>query len=197
MSKKSPVKAPLKLMLLTDVKGLGVLGDVVKVRPGFARNYLLPRGLATKPNDDASTRVSGVRKRAAALAKKSLEDAKAAVAALANVSIHIESKAGEGGHLYGSVTQAMIAEELAKQGVAIDAAGVILDQPIKELGIYDVTLRLFGDVEVKVKLYVVATAPEKAEKVEKAKPEKAAKVEKWTPETAENPDKAKAEKAKK
>ena len=167
MAKKAPVKAPLKLMLLTDVKGLGALGDVVKVRSGFARNYLLPRGLATKPNDDASSRVSGVRKRAAALVQKTIEDAKAAVAALANVSIHIESKAGEGGHLYGSVTQAMIVEALAKQGVAIEATGVVLDQPIKELGIYDVGLRLHGDIETKVKLYVVATAPEKVEKAKK------------------------------
>src|ERR1700704_1992435 len=132
MSKKrAPVKTPLKLMLLTDVKGLGGLGDVVKVRPGFARNYLLPRGLATKPNDDAMTRVGGVRKRAAAMAQKNIEQAKAAVAALASVSIHIESKAGEGGHLYGSVTQAMIVEALGAQGVTVEAAGVILDQPIK------------------------------------------------------------------
>jgi large subunit ribosomal protein L9 len=167
MAKKAPVKAPLKLMLLTDVQGLGALGDVVRVRPGFARNYLLPRGLATKPNDDAIQRVGGVRKRAAALAQKTLEEAKAAAAALANISIHIESKAGEGGHLYGSVTQAMIAEALAQQNVKVDPSGVVLDQPIKELGIYDVQLKLHGDVEGKVKLYVVATAPEKAEKAKK------------------------------
>src|SRR5678809_1051688 len=98
MAKKSPVKAPLKLMLLRDVKGLGTLGDVVKVRPGYARNYLLPRGLATRPGGDTSKRVDAIRKRAAAEAEKTLEGAKAAVAALANVSIHIESKAGEGGH---------------------------------------------------------------------------------------------------
>jgi large subunit ribosomal protein L9 len=167
MSKKAPVKAPLKLMLLADVQGLGALGDVVKVREGFARNYLLPRGLATKPNADAEKRVSGARKRAAALAQKTIEEAKAAAAALANVSIHIESKAGEGGHLYGSVTQAMVAEALAKQNVKVDAAGVLLENPIKELGIYDVALKLHGDVEAKVKLYVVATAPEKAEKAKK------------------------------
>ena len=171
--KRAPVKAPLKLMLLTEVKGLGSLGDVVKVRPGFARNYLLPRGLATTPNDDASKRVGGVRKRAAQKVQENAEQAKAAAAALANVSIHIESKAGEGGHLYGSVTQAMIAEALVKAGYQVDAAGVVLENPIKELGIYDVPLKLHGDIESKVKLYVVATAPEKEPaKAEAAKPAK-------------------------
>jgi large subunit ribosomal protein L9 len=168
MSKKrAPVKAPLKLMLLGEVKGLGTLGDVVKVSPGFARNYLLPRGLATIPNDDAAKRVGGVRKRAAAEVQKNIEQAKSAAAALANVSIHIESKAGEGGHLYGSVTAAMIAEALGKQGYKVEATGVLLENPIKELGIYDVALKLFGDVDSKVKLYVVAPAPEKAEKAKK------------------------------
>src|SRR2546423_13805359 len=115
--KKGPVKPPLRLMLLEDVKGLGALGDVVRVRPGFARNYLLPRGIATKPDKDVEKRVEAIRKRAAAQSQKSVEQAKAAAAALANVSIHIESKAGEGGQLYGSVTAAMIAAELKKQNV--------------------------------------------------------------------------------
>jgi large subunit ribosomal protein L9 len=165
--KKAPVKQPLKLMLLREVKGLGALGDVVKVRPGFARNYLLPRGIATSQSDDTIKHVAGLRKRAAAEAQKTIEQAKAAVAALANVSIHIESKAGEGGHLYGSVTQAMISEALDKQGYKVDATGVLLENPIKELGIYDVKLRLHGDIEAAVKLYVVAPAPEKAEKAKK------------------------------
>jgi large subunit ribosomal protein L9 len=179
MANKGPVKAPLKLMLLADVKGLGSLGDVVRVRPGFARNYLLPRGMATKQSGDAQKRVEAIRKKAAAEAQKSLEQAKAAAAALANVSIHIESRAGEGGHLFGSVTAAMIAEALNKQNVAIDAAGVLLEQPIKQLGIYDIKLKLHGDVDGTVKLYVVATAPEKApEPAKAAKAEKPAKAEK-------------------
>jgi len=172
MAKKAPVKAPLKLMLLAEVKGLGSLGDVVKVRAGYARNYLVPRGLATKQGDDTLQRVTAIRKRAAAEEQKNQEQAKAAAAALSNVSIHVESKAGEGGHLYGSVTQAMIAEALGKQGYKVAESGVVLENPIKELGIYDVPLKLHGEVEAKVKLYVVAPAPDKTEK---AKPEKAKK----------------------
>ena len=171
---KTPVKAPLRLMLLKDVKGLGALGDVVRVRPGYARNYLLPRGYATKPSDDSLKRVDALRRRAAAEAQKNMEQAKAAAAALANVSIHIESKAGEGGHLFGSVTSAMISEALAKQGVTIDASGVALPNPIKELGIYDVPLKLHGDVTASVKLYVVSPPPERAEPAKAEK--KAAKA---------------------
>jgi large subunit ribosomal protein L9 len=174
--KKGPVKAPLRLMLLEDVKGLGALGDVVKVRPGYARNFLLPRGIATKPDKGVEQRVEALRKRAAAAAQKTVEQAKAAAAALANVSIHIESKAGEGGQLYGSVTAAMIAAELKKQNVAVEEAGVALENPIKQLGIYDVPLKLHGDVTANVKLYVVATPPEKpAESGKGAKAAEAAK----------------------
>ncbi len=164
---KTPVKAPLKLMLLRDVPGLGSLGEVVRVRPGYARNSLLPRGLATNPSDDTMKRVDALRKKAAAEAQKNLENAKAAASALANVSVHIEQKAGEGGHLYGSVTAAMVAEALAKQNVKIDPTGVMLAEPIKELGIYEVGLKLHSDVEAKVKLYVVTPPPEKHEKKSK------------------------------
>lgn len=181
---KQPVKAPLKLMLLKDVKGLGSLGEVVKVRPGYARNYLLPRGLATKPSDDSTRRVASLQKKAAAELQKSMEQAKAAAAALSNVSVHIESKSGEGGHLYGSVTAAMICEALKAQGYEVPEAGVQLAQPIKELGIYDVALKLHGDVEAKVKLYVVSPPPEKP-----AKAEKAAKPEKSDAGQAAKPDK--------
>src|SRR5512138_633702 len=119
MAGRSPVKAPLKLMLLRDVAGLGSLGEVVRVSPGYARNFLLPRGLATKPGDDAGKRVDAIRKRAAAQAAKDLEQAKAAAAALSNVSVHVEVKAGEGGHLYGSVTPAMISDALKAQGFEV------------------------------------------------------------------------------
>jgi large subunit ribosomal protein L9 len=159
---KTPVKAPLKLMLLADVPGLGTLGEVVKVSPGYARNYLLPRGLATSPSDDSHKRVGGLRRKAALEAAKNLEAAKAAAVELANVSIHVESKAGEGGHLYGSVTAHMIADALNKQGYKVEASGVLLEHPIKELGIFEVPLKLHGDIQAKVKLYVVAPAPEKA-----------------------------------
>ena len=204
MAKKGPVKPPLKLMLLRDVQGLGELGDVVRVSPGYARNFLLPRGLATMPGGDTEKRVTAIRKRAAAQIAKDLEHARAAAAALSNVSIHVEVKAGEGGHLYGSVTPAMIVEALKKQGCEVTEDNVALEQPIKELGIYDVPLKLHGEIEAKVKLYVVAPMPDKEPaktvKTEKAEPKqaKATKAEKAeaTSTRAERKAEKKAAKAK-
>jgi large subunit ribosomal protein L9 len=154
----------IKLMLVKDVASLGNLGDQVKVRSGYARNYLLPKGLAAPVTRDAVKRVAAERKKAAVAEKKQLEGAKATQESLRSVSLHIEAKAGEGGHLYGSVTSAMIVEALAKQKVAVDPAMVQLENPIKELGIYQVTLKLHPDVLGLVKVYVVAPPPEKPEK---------------------------------
>ena len=152
----------LKLMLVKPVEGLGSLGDIVKVRSGYARNYLVPQGLAAPISQDAQKRVAAERKRYALEAQKAVENAKSTQELLRAMSLHIEAKAGEGGHLYGSVTGQMISEALAKQGVNIDAASVNLENPIKELGIYQVSLKLHNDVTGLVKVYVVSPAPEKA-----------------------------------
>lgn len=152
-----------KLMLVKDVPTLGALGDVVKVRPGYARNFLVPQGYAAPVSQDAIRRVHAERKKAALVVQKAVEQAKATQDVLRSISLHIEAKAGEGGHLFGSVSAAMIAEALTKQGVSVDAAAVLLDNPIKELGIYQVSLRLHPEVLGLVKVYVVAPAPEKGE----------------------------------
>jgi large subunit ribosomal protein L9 len=153
----------IKLMLVKTVDGLGALGDVVKVRPGYARNYLLPRGLAAPVSQDALKRVAAENKKAALEAQKAVENARAAQEKLRAITLHLESKAGEGGHLYGSVTGAMIAEALVKHGIGIDATAVNLENPIKELGIYTVAIKLHSDVTGLVKVYVVQPAPEKGE----------------------------------
>ncbi len=167
MTHRAPVKAPLRLTLLQDVPGLGALGEVVKVSPGYARNYLVPRGLATRVGADTERRVVAIRKRHVVEAAKAHDDAKTAAQALSATSVHVEAKAGEGGHLYGSVTQAMVAAALAKEGYQVPEAGVLLEQPIKELGIYEVPIKLHADVQTTVKLYVVQPPPEKSEKAEK------------------------------
>jgi large subunit ribosomal protein L9 len=151
----------LKLMLVKHVAGLGELGEVVKVRPGHARNHLLPRGLAAPVSPDALKRVAAERKRAAATAQKAVENAKAAQELLRSISLHLEAKSADGGHLYGSVTGAMIAEGLRKHGIAVEDSAVQLENPIKEIGIYQVAVKLHADVTGLAKVYVVQPAPEK------------------------------------
>lgn len=158
----------MKLMLVKAVPSLGALGEVVSVRTGYARNFLIPKGLAAPVTQDALKRVAAEKKRALVAVQKAVEQSKATQEALRSLALHIEAKAGEGGHLFGSVTAAAIAEELAKHKVTVDASAVQLAEPIKELGIYQVQIKLHAEVTGLVKVYVVAPAPEKGEKGEKA-----------------------------
>mgnify|MGYP001346180302 CR=1 FL=1 len=149
----------MELMLLEQVENLGDPGDIVRVKKGFARNFLLPRRLAAPVGPDALRRAESSKKRI--LAARAERDAEARVQAesLSSASVHVEAKAGEQGTLYGSVTALMIAESLGRDGFQVEAHQVQLEAPIKELGIYDVVIKVHGDVTATVKLYVVEPAP--------------------------------------
>ena len=149
----------LKLMLLREVAGLGQPGDVVKVRPGSARNFLLPRRLAAPVSEDAQRQAVAHQKRLATQIVKRREEAETQAKVLIGRSIHVEARAAEGGTLYGSGTAGMIAEAIIKEGVQIEESAVLLEEPIKELGIYEVPVQLFEGVTSTVKLYVVQPAP--------------------------------------
>ena len=149
----------LELMLLKEVPGLGDPGDVVKVRPGYARNFLLPRRLAAPVSPDSLRQAQGHKRRLATVRAKRDQEARAQADVLANMSIHVDARAQEDGHLYGSVTPTMIAAAINKEGVNIDDHQIELAEPIKELGIYEVVVKLLGDMTATVKLYVVQPAP--------------------------------------
>ena len=149
----------MELTLLEPVKDLGEPGDLVTVARGYARNYLLPRRLAALPSPDATKQVEAVKKRMATDLAKRAEGAKALAESLANTSVHVEAKANEEGHLFGSVTAAIIAAAITKEGYAVDPHAIQLAEPIKELGIYDVAITLHPEVSASVKLYVVMPPP--------------------------------------
>ena len=149
----------LKLMLLKEVQGLGEAGDVVRVSPGYARNFLLPRRLAAPVSKDAERQAEAHKRRTASEMAKRKEDAAAQIAALNALSVSVEARAQEDGSLYGSVTAAMIVEAITKEGIAVDVHHIVLDEPIKALGIYDFTIRLFEGVVATPKLYVVEPPP--------------------------------------
>lgn len=152
----------IELMLVQPVANLGAPGDLVRVRKGYARNYLLPRGLATVPSEDAMKQVEAVKKRIAAETAEREAEARVTAERLSSTSIHVEAKAGEEGTLYGSVNAAMVAEALEREGFAMGANMVLLEEPIKALGIYDVEIKVMGDIRSTVKLYVVEPPPEEA-----------------------------------
>ncbi len=146
---------PVELILLEDVKDLGRIGDQVKVAEGYARNYLMPRKLAAPVSTGNLRRLEA---RKLALQKEHEERiavARAMAEKIASTSVTITAEAGEEDKLYGSVTTTQIADAMVAQGVEIDRHAVVLDEPIRQLGVYEVDVHLHSEVQAKVKVWVV------------------------------------------
>jgi len=148
----------LKIILTKDVTALGVLGSVVEVARGYARNYLIPQGLAMEATRGNLAQVEQVKARYAELRAKEQEAALANVAQLEGVSVTIVQRVGEGERLYGSVTAAMIITALEAKGFNIDRKQLDLPEPIKKLGNYQVPVRLAPEVKAEITVAVVAEA---------------------------------------
>jgi large subunit ribosomal protein L9 len=144
-----------QIILTAPVENLGAEGDTVTVADGYARNFLLPKGLAMLASAANLRRVESLRKKREATMVAQLDDAKTIVAKLVKQSYTITAAAGEDGKLYGSVTSADISEALKKEGIEVDRRKIVLEHPIRELGVYDVDVKLHADVATKVKIWVV------------------------------------------
>ena len=144
----------MQIILQEDVEKLGTRGQVVEVKEGYARNFLLPRKLALEASPGNMKRLEKMR---AAFAKKSaveIADAQKLAELLASVSLELTRKAGESDQLFGSVTSADISEALAAKGFTIDKRKITLAEPIKVVGEYEVPLKLHREVSATVKLAV-------------------------------------------
>ncbi len=145
----------MELILLEDIFGLGRRGDKVDVVRGYARNYLLPRNLALEATS-AGARVFQERDRVAAIRSNRMRHAAEKEAAQLNkLTITIPVQAGEDGKLFGSVTSSDLAEELARHDHQVDKRNVLLEETLKELGVYHVRIKLYQDVEGKVRVFVI------------------------------------------
>ena len=145
----------MKVILLSDVKGQGKQGEIVNVSDGYARNFLFPRNLAQEAN--AQNLNSAQVRQDAAAHKKAVEkkNAEELAAQLADRGVTIQAKCGSTGRLFGAITNAEIAEALSAQtGLDIDKKKVVLQNPIKELGTYTVTLKLYAGVQTNIRLTV-------------------------------------------
>lgn len=145
----------IEMILMADVADLGAEGQVVKVADGYARNYLIPRKLAAPVTEATRRRLAKQRREREEQQKLELTAAKDLAARMSKVSCTIAAKAGTEEKLYGSVTNADIADSLKSQGFAIDKQKIGLDEPIKELGVYDISIKLHPEVEATVKVWVV------------------------------------------
>jgi large subunit ribosomal protein L9 len=170
--------ATTKILLREDIDTLGGRGEIIKVKAGYARNYLLPQGLATLATKANIKQIEG--ERAALLKKASTEKATAELQAgkMDNISLSFERKAGETGQLFGSVTSMDIAEALKAKGYEIDRRKIVLKDAIKETGEYTVGVKLHREVTLQIPVTVRAEGEEVAAKpVEKAKTETTETVE--------------------
>ena len=147
--------AQVSLILLDDVEKLGLAGEEVHVAPGYARNYLIPRGLAAKATPGTLRLIESRKAMIAERRAKELADAKVMAEKLATVELSIAMQATEDDQLFGSVTARMIADELAGQGYAVDHTRVKVEPAIKTLGGFDVEVKLHAEVTAAVKVWVV------------------------------------------
>ena len=145
----------MEVILREDVRSLGKAGELVKVRPGYARNYLLPQGLAYEATEGNRKRIEAESKARAARVATDRAEAETLAAALGQVTLTLSRKAGEGDRLFGSITAQDIAEGLAKAGHTVDRRRIELGQPIKSLGEHRVTVRLPAEVHAEVRITVV------------------------------------------
>jgi len=146
----------MKVILRQDYERLGKLGDIVDVKDGYGRNFLIPRGIAYEATEGNRRAIEEEKKQRIAREAKDLKSAEKLAAELEKVSITIPMKVGEEEKLFGSVTAQHIAEALKEKGYSIEKQQIEIEEPIKTLGIYTVNVKLHRTVTRKVRVWVVA-----------------------------------------
>ncbi len=148
----------MKLILTHEVDGLGSPGDVVEVKDGYGRNYLLPRGFAIKWTRGAQKQIDSIRRARAAREIRSLDEAKQIAEQLGSLKVRLNQRAGDNGRLFGSVTSTDVAEAVkAAGGPEVDKRRIQIRNPIKSVGDYTVEIRLHPEVNVSLPIEVVAS----------------------------------------
>lgn len=169
MAKKHRLKAAgegtrnsMELLLAEDVPALGKQGEIVKVKPGYARNFLVPQGLATVATAENKKMVDRHRQRLAQLEVERLKALRETANAIGKYSVTLEANANPEGHLYGSIVAVDICKSLQTAGYKIESDHIRLDGPLKELGMYTVKIQLHPEVSTEVKVWVVPAASKQA-----------------------------------
>ncbi|HYC90487.1 MAG TPA: 50S ribosomal protein L9 [Thermoanaerobaculia bacterium] len=164
----------MKVILTEEIRGLGTRGDVVTVKDGYARNYLLPKNLAQEATASNLKTIEHQRRKWDLLAQEEKNAAQKQADRVKGVKIRIEKRVGEHGQLFGSVTANEIADALLEKGIEVDKRRIELGSPIKNVGLHDVEVRLHRDVTASIQVEVAAQGVEKLEEPEAAPAEEAA-----------------------
>ena len=145
----------MKLILTQEVTGLGAPGDVVEVKDGYGRNYLIPRGFGIRWTRGGEKTIDSIKKAREARAVRDSDHAAEVKTRLESSTFNVKVRAGEGGRLFGAVTAADIAAAITEAGAEVDRRTIVVTNPIKSLGAHTVTVKVHDDVEAKVNLNVV------------------------------------------
>ena len=151
----------MKVILMQDVESLGLEGDIVDVARGYARNYLVPQGISIEASTGNLKALETRKKKIMAKRMKDKEAAERVKENISQVTITIKGKAGEEGKLYGSVTSRDIAQELEKKDITVDRKKIIIDEPIRTIGEFDVGIKLYPEVVAQIKVFVEKMQEEK------------------------------------
>ncbi len=146
----------MKLILTQEVTGLGAPGDVVEVKDGYGRNYLIPRGLGIRWTKGGEKTIESIKKARDSRAVRDADHAAEVKAKLEGATFQVKVRAGDGGRLFGAVTTADIASAITEAGGEVDKRTIVVGNPIKSLGAHTVTVKVHDEVEAKVNLNVVS-----------------------------------------
>lgn len=167
----------MRVVFLEDVMGVAQGGDVKEVKNGFARNYLIPQNLAVPATHNALKRIERLTKESDVVRLKTLTDMKVLAEEIDGTQVNVEMKAGANGRLYGSVTNAVVSDRLSEiTEREIDRKTVLMSEPLRELGTFDVKLRLHPEVEATISVLVYAEGTEPGGGDESAEDEEAAEA---------------------
>ena len=160
----------MKVILTEEIRGLGTRGDVVTVKDGYARNFLLPKNLAREATPGNLKQIEHERRKWALLAQQEKDAAQKAADSVKGIKVSVTKRVGEHGQLFGSVTANEIADALEAKGVNVDKRRIELAHPIKTLGVHDVEVRLHKDVTAPIQVEVLPLGVEKLEETPEAAP---------------------------
>jgi len=146
----------MQVILKEDIRDLGLIGDVVNVKDGHARNFLIPKGLAVPASDRNIKALEHEKKKIQERIKKATTKAEELASRISSTIITIKAKVGEGDKLFGSVTAMDIADALAKEGIDIDRKRIILEEPLKRVGTYTINIKVHPEVSAQLNVQVVS-----------------------------------------
>lgn len=145
----------IEVLLMDQVEGLGIEGDIVKVTPGYARNFLFPRGYATEVTEGKKRQIEKKRTERLAQLQKEKGAAEELSKKIDGIECTIAAKVGENGKMFGSVGLPQIIEKLQEQGIEMDRSKIVLTTPLHELGVFDVSIKLHPEVTATLKVWIV------------------------------------------